>query len=92
MFKRPRLFLPLFPLLVLGKLPRDGVEYNLSLIIDRYGLCGLLRPFTVYPTEMVYWGVSLTIVRGNDCLDSFDAEFADGLDLSKSVSLDHLSP
>ncbi|KAF9242072.1 OPT oligopeptide transporter protein-domain-containing protein [Melanogaster broomeanus] len=23
-----------------------------------YGLCGLLRPLTVYPSEMVYWGVS----------------------------------
>ena len=24
----------------------------------RYGLVGLLRPLTVYPSEMVYWGVS----------------------------------
>ena len=24
---------------------------------DRYGLVGLLRPLTVYPSEMVYWGV-----------------------------------
>ena len=30
-----------------------------SLYSDRYGLVGLLRPLTVYPSEMVYWGVSL---------------------------------
>ena len=27
---------------------------------DRYGLVGLLRPLTVYPSEMVYWMVSLS--------------------------------
>jgi len=29
------------------------------MLVDSYGLCGLLRPLTVYPSEMVYWGVSL---------------------------------
>ena len=33
------------------------------IIIGSYGLCGLLRPLTVYPSEMVYWLVSPTIVR-----------------------------
>lgn len=26
----------------------------------RYGLVGLLRPLTVYPSEMVYWVVGTT--------------------------------
>ena len=29
-----------------------------SLIANRYGLVGILRPLTVYPSEMVYWSVS----------------------------------
>ena len=35
---------------------------NLQLIKTyrlRYGLVGLLRPLIVYPSEMVYWGVSI---------------------------------
>ena len=38
-------------------------SYNVDILIDvipsnsRYGLVGLLRPLTVYPSEMVYWFV-----------------------------------
>lgn len=28
-----------------------------------YGLVGLFRPFTVYPSEMVYWHVGLRLVN-----------------------------
>lgn len=27
--------------------------------LSSYGLVGLLRPLTVYPSEMVYWAVRL---------------------------------
>ncbi len=43
--------------LVSGKLifsPPKGFSVNRP---DRYGLVGLLRPLTVYPSEMVYWAV-----------------------------------
>jgi hypothetical protein len=55
--------LPLFQLHVLG----ESAHLNYinecscdSALIDRYGLVGLFRPLTVYPSEMVYWGVSLS--------------------------------
>lgn len=31
--------------------------YSVSFHLHRYGLVGLLRPLTVYPSEMVYWAV-----------------------------------
>jgi hypothetical protein len=56
---KPRLLcLPRFPLLVLGGLAYRDLEIVTELSVS-YGLVGLLRPLTVYPSEMVYWFVSL---------------------------------
>ncbi len=32
------------------------------LLLGSYGLVGLLRPLTVYPSEMVYWGVGTSFI------------------------------
>lgn len=34
------------------------LKLELKLITHSYGLVGILRPLTVYPSEMVYWAVS----------------------------------
>lgn len=45
--------------------------------IDSYGLVGLLRPLTVYPSEMVYWSVSKLRHPSSLDLSNASSEFTD---------------
>jgi hypothetical protein len=64
MWVQLQLFLPLSQPHALGEWARlNLISANVICTTthpDRYGLVGLLRPLTVYPSEMVYWGVSLS--------------------------------
>ena len=50
-----------------------------------YGLVGILRPLSVYPSEMVYWAVRdhSPLVRGEETLTFMGAESSDGVHLPK---------
>lgn len=55
--EQPPPFLLLSRLLALGKCSLSSKNDEAQFDYSRYGLVGLLRPLTVYPSEMVYWGV-----------------------------------
>lgn len=44
------------------------MRYGVLTYLGRYGLVGLLRPISVYPSEMVYWSVRISIMI---CLEDY---------------------
>lgn len=59
-------------------------------LLARYGLVGLFRPLTVYPSEMVYWAVSVTRFLPFKIQLSHHAELAHRVYFPRSVPLTNL--